>query len=103
MIFPPPATTWLFVRMTPDGSTITPEPALATPGCGSSGMEGECPKNWRNSGLFLNRSPKGVPLNPNGISSELSFGEGFRSPDCGTTTGVCVIVTTDGNTLLAAS
>ena len=80
MTWPPPATTWLFVKMTPLGSTISPEPAptMPCPGISGVGSDGNSLKKWRNSG-FLNRSPNGVPLKPNGICGELSPAGGFRS------------------------
>ncbi len=60
-------------------------------------------KNWWNSGLFLNRSPKGVPWKPKGISSEFSPSDGFFRPEFSATAGMLVIHTTEGNTLAAAS
>ncbi len=86
--------------MTPDGSTITPEPAEAPPCRGIPGIEGICLKNSWNPGL-LNKSPKGAPLKPKGISSPFSPAPGLCADIFGGF-GVLVIITTDGKTSVAA-
>ena len=55
----PPLTTWLLVRITPEGSMITPEPIpLHSIGCmGTPSMPNPCPGNCRK------KSSKGVPSN----------------------------------------
>ena len=71
---------------------------LIAPCRGISGIEGNCLKNWRSCGLFLNMSPNGVPLNPKAFPPYCRSGTTFR-PGCLGVSGVLVMVTTEGRTL----